>query len=179
MFPWGKRVMRYIFCTTISLFLYLALTAGSGTIFYLWSPDELVVGFFISLFVGFMSSKIIPRSVVREIANPIKWIFASIYMIGPFFLSLLIANREGLYRIITGRIKPAIVKVETGLKSETGIYFLSNSITLSPGTLTMAVDEDTHALYIHCLNWEKEEGEIATPNDVSTFSYFWMKNIFG
>lgn len=171
--------MRYIFCTTISLGLYLALTAGSGTILFLWSSEEIIVGIIVSLFVGFLSSKIIPHSVVKEISNPVKWLFASIYMIGPFFISLLVANIEVLYRIITGRIKPAIVKVETGLKSETGTYFLSNSITLSPGTLTIAVDEETHDLYIHCLQWDKEEGEAAAPGDVSIFSYWWMKKIFG
>ncbi len=171
--------MRFIFCASISLVIYLALTAGSGDVLFLWSIEELVIGPFISMFVGFVSAKIVPKSVEKEIGNPIKWFFASIYMIGPFFLSLLIANFEVLYRIITGRINPAIVKVETGLKTETGTYFLANSITLSPGTLTLAVDEDTHDLYIHCLQWDKGEDEAATPNDVSTFSYFWMKNIFG
>ena len=171
--------MRFIFCTAIAFGLYLARTAGSGDILSLWSSEELLVGVLASLFVGFITYKIVPKSVEKEIANPVKWLFASIYMIGPFFLSLLIANIEVLYRIITGRINPAIVKVETGLTSETGTYFLANSITLSPGTLTIAVDEETHDLYIHCLQWSKSEDEAATPNDVSTFSYFWMKNIFG
>ena len=171
--------MRFIFCTTTSLLLYLALTAGTGDILYYWSIEELVVGLLVSVITGIVSYRIVPISVAREIANPFKWIGALIYMVGPFFLSLLIANIEVLYRIITGRIEPAIVKVETGLKSETGTYFLANSITLSPGTLTLAVDDESHALYIHSLRWKKEEGEAATPEDVSTFSYFWMKNIFG
>ena len=100
-------------------------------------------------------------------------------MVGPFFLSLLVANIEVLYRITTGRIRPAIVRVETGLKSETGMYFFANSITLSPGTLTVDVEPENKVIYVHCLNWKKNPGEKALPRDVSDFVYFWMKLIYG
>ncbi|PKL35811.1 MAG: cation:proton antiporter [Spirochaetae bacterium HGW-Spirochaetae-1] len=171
--------MKTLFCSTTSLILYLALTAGSGEVLLFWSIEELVVGVIVSIFVGLVSSFIIPDSVVGEIANPLKWIAATFYMVGPFLLALLMANIEVLYRIMTGNIHPAIVKVESDLKSETGTYFFANSITLSPGTLTIAVDEETHAVYVHCLEWKKEKGVKAEPNDVCLFAYFWMKKIFG
>ena len=46
-------------------------------------------------------------------------------------------------------INPGIVKVKTKLKSKLGRIMLANSITLTPGTLTVDIDEDTNELYIH------------------------------
>ena len=172
--------MRFLYIFGITLIPYLLLTAGSGHVLLFWSAEELIVGVALSLiFGGIISSVIIPRNVLVDVINPFKWILATFYMIGPFFLSLLIANIEVMYRIISGRINPAIVRVETGLNSVTGVYFLANSITLSPGTLTIDMDVDNHDLYIHCLNWKKEEGQPAEPRDVALFSYFWMKLIYG
>ena len=44
------------------------------------------------------------------------------------------------------------VKVKTTLKSDTGLTFLTSSITLTPGTTTVDVDTGEGVLYIHCLN---------------------------
>jgi multicomponent Na+:H+ antiporter subunit E len=57
-------------------------------------------------------------------------------------------------------IKPGIVLIRTGLKSDTGKLVLANSITLTPGTLTMEV-EGEHLL-IHWINVKSEDPEEAT-----------------
>ncbi len=145
----------------------------------LWSLEELVAGMAVSIFLGIVCHKIIPRPVNMQVLNPFRWILVIFYIAGPFFFMLLVANVEVIYRVLSGKINPAIVKVETGLKSETGAYILSNSITLSPGTLTIEMEPDTHVLYIHCLNWKKEKGEKAEPGDVSGILHFFIKKIFG
>ncbi len=171
--------MGILFYALISLISYLVLTAGSGDVFMLWSIEELVAGVVISMFLGFVCHNIIPRPVNVQAFNPLRWILVLLYVVGPFFMMLIVANVEVIYRVLSGKINPAIVKVETGLKSETGAYILSNSITLSPGTLTIELEPDTHVLYIHCLNWKKEKGEKAEPGDVSGILHFFIKKIFG
>ncbi|HPQ53855.1 MAG TPA: Na+/H+ antiporter subunit E [Spirochaetota bacterium] len=171
--------MRFLFYAAVSLVTYCALTAGSGEVFYYWSIEELVVGVVLSVLIAGISYRIIPGSVSTEVLNPLKWLLGAFYMTGPFLFSLIIANIEVLYRIISGRIHPAIVRVETDLKSDLGTYFLANSITLAPGTLTIEMDPETHTLYIHCLNWKKKKGEKALPKDVASFLYFWIKLIYG
>jgi len=47
-------------------------------------------------------------------------------------------------------IRPGIIKVRTSLKSDMAKTFLANSITLTPGTLT--IDQDGQDLYIHWIN---------------------------
>ena len=50
-------------------------------------------------------------------------------------------------------INPGIVKVRTGLKSRMGRLLLANSITLTPGTLTVELEDEW--LYVH---WEYGNG---------------------
>ncbi len=76
-------------------------------------------------------------------------------------------------------INPGIVKIKTDLSSDTGITVLANSITLTPGTLTLDVRRklgETY-LYVHwidveTLNREKAGEEIK--GDIEE----WLKKIF-
>ena len=68
----------------------------------------------------------------------------------PFFgYQLAKSNLIMAYRILSPQllIKPAIVKAKTNLTSHTGRAFLANSITLTPGTMTVEMTDNT--LYIH------------------------------
>ena len=66
-------------------------------------------------------------------------------------------------------INPGIVKVKTRLKSDTALTFLANSITLTPGTLTVDIDRDNGVLYIHWLNVKAKDVETATKIIVERF----------
>lgn len=171
--------MSVVFYFFSCLITYLVLTAGSGDVLVFWSMAEILVGLAVSLVFALVTHRLIPSDVLGDLANPVKTIALCVYAIGPFFLSLLYGNLEVLYRIITGRIRPAIVRVETGLTSETGLFLYANSITLSPGTLTVGIDPEDRVLYIHCLNWDKEAGQSARPSDVSVFVFNWIKRIYG
>lgn len=64
------------------------------------------------------------------------------------------------YRIITGRINPAVVEIPHSHMHEWGITVLSNSITMMPGTLTLEAEPDR--LYIHWINAEKDRNRAVT-----------------
>jgi multicomponent Na+:H+ antiporter subunit E len=66
------------------------------------------------------------------------------------------ANVDVAYRVITGKINPGIVRISPDLKTDLGITMLANSITLTPGTLSVDIDEDKNDLYIHWINVKKE-----------------------
>ncbi|HHH78266.1 MAG TPA: cation:proton antiporter, partial [Thermoplasmatales archaeon] len=65
------------------------------------------------------------------------------------------ANFDVAYRVITGKINPGIVKMSPGLKSDTALTFLANSITLTPGTLSVDTDDEKN-LYVHWINIDEE-----------------------
>jgi len=142
----------------LALFLYLLLTAGSGTV-WLWSPSEILAGVALSLLTAAVARSILCRSSKNfRMANPLRLILIPVYILGPFLVETTKANVDVAYRVITGRIHPGIIRVQSGLKTDLGIFMLANSITLTPGTITVDIDEKSHDLYIHNINvpqgWE-------------------------
>jgi len=162
----GIPMKAFIVTTIMCLILYLLLTTGSGTeVLGLWSVIELAFGLLLSLIVGFIARTIFIKDSYRML-NPVRWVLFLGYLIGPFFLALAKANLDVAYRVITGKINPGIVKISPGLKTDLGITLLANSITLTPGTLSVDVDEDTNDLYVHWINVDSKALE-TTPVDCS------------
>ena len=133
-----------------SFLLYLFLTIGSGKIVS-WSLEEIIAGILFAIFVAFLAKKLF--SIVRvkvsfKFLNPVRWLLFFIYVIGPFFFSMTKANLDVAYRVITGKIRPGIVKIPSRLKTDLGITLLANSITLTPGTLSVDIDKENN-IYVH------------------------------
>lgn len=97
----------------------------------------------------------------RKFANPLRYLIF-VYYIPIFFYHCIKANLDVMYRVIHPEmpIKPGIVKVRTSLRTDMGKTFLANSITLTPGT--MSVDIDGEYLYIHWIWVDTTEVEEAT-----------------
>ena len=68
------------------------------------------------------------------------------------------ANLAVCYLILTRREvpEPVLVKVHTNLKTETARVILANSITLTPGTITVSLAGQE--LLVHCLDQSLAEG---------------------
>ncbi|WP_027963507.1 Na+/H+ antiporter subunit E [Halalkalibacillus halophilus] len=60
-------------------------------------------------------------------------------------------------------MEPGIFKLPTELKSDWELSLLSNLISLTPGTLTVAVGDDNRTLYIHAMDLPDVEAQI---NDI-------------
>lgn len=141
--------------TTVFVFLvYLVLTTASGDLF-LWSREELIIGAVFSIILGAITRNMFFKRNLRML-NPKRWFLFFVYVVGPFFWGMAKANIDVAYRVITGRINPGIVKISPKLKTDLGITMLANSITLTPGTLSVDIDEKTNDLYVHWINVKKE-----------------------
>src|SRR4051794_3257684 len=55
-------------------------------------------------------------------------------------------------------IKPGILAIPLELRTDWGIALLANSITLTPGTLSLDVSGDKKTLFVHCLAVENPDG---------------------
>ena len=67
-------------------------------------------------------------------------------------------------------IEPGIIKVRTGLESRMGRLMLANSITLTPGTLTVEVEGEW--LYVHCVTLGETDIESATREIAAGFERY-------
>ncbi|UCF06838.1 MAG: Na+/H+ antiporter subunit E [bacterium] len=151
-----KRFLYFL----ILLVIWLLLT---------WSLhwQDLVVGVVIALIAQLLLGDIFPVGVVR-VFNPVRffWLFTYTWV---FFFYVIKANFDVAYRVLNlyMPIKPGIVKVRTKLQTDMARTFLANSITLTPGTLS--VDMVGDHLYIHWINIVSEDPEKETEIIVRRF----------
>jgi len=148
-------MIAFLVTTIFCFIIYLLLTTGSGTDIWIWSYEEFLFGIILSAITGLIARTILIKKSLRML-NPVRWIMFAAYAAGPFFTGMTKANFDVAYRVITGKINPGIVKISPDLKTDLGITMLANSITLTPGTLTVDIDEDKNDLYIHWINVKKE-----------------------
>ncbi len=149
-------MIAFIITTILCFIIYLLFTTGSGTeVLGLWSWIEVAFGALLSAVVGFAARKVFVKDSFRML-NPVRWFIFLAYLIGPFFIALTKANLDVAYRVITNKIKPGIVKISPELKTDLGITMLANSITLTPGTLSVDIDEETNDLFIHWINVDEK-----------------------
>jgi len=129
--------------------------------------DVLVVGLIAAFVITFLfRNGLVLISEFR--ATPRAMLAALGYVF--FFAKELVKSNLSLARIVlapTLPLNPGIVKVRTRLKSRMGRLLLANSITLTPGTLT--VDLDGEWLYIHWVTVESADIDAATAAIVAGF----------
>ncbi len=112
--------------------------------------------------------------------KPLKWFEPQRYFwlicYFPFFAwECIKANLDVTYRVLHPKmpIEPGIVKVKTKLKSGIGRTILANSITMTPGTLSVDIKDEY--LYIHWIKVEAQDVETATQIIVRKFEGLLIK----
>ncbi len=122
-----------------------------------WSVhwQDVLVGVIIALIADLLLGDIYPVNAVK-ILNPVRFFWFITYAV-TFLAYVVKANFDVAYRVlnINMPIRPGIVKVRTRLKTDMGRTFLANSITLTPGTLSVDCVDDH--LYVHWINIVSED----------------------
>ena len=173
-------MLTFVSSTVTAAVVYLWLTAGSGAVAGYWSASELMTGAVLSLLTGLLTALHVGRRSTGQILNVLRWLTGLVYAMLPFLFELSKANLDVAYRVITGRIRPGIIRVKSGMQSDMGVLLLANSITLTPGTLTVAVDEETNDLFIHKINLApgEEAKDVFEARDVFTLNCpAWIRRI--
>ena len=145
-----------------------------------WLPDwqHLLVGVFVAWFVAFMVGDLFVNR-PGILFHPQRYVYFVFGYLPLFIWEVLKANIDVAYRVLHPLlpIKPGIVKVKSALKSDTALTFLANSITLTPGTMSVDIDRDNGVLYIHWINVQEKDVAKATQVIVERFEII-LKNIF-
>ena len=149
---------HYILVAGVSMLLWLLLTGSLDT-------QELIAGAVVSIlvtaifgarftiFAGFRFSWLAPLYILIYLAS--------------FTVALVRANFDLAARVLSPSlpIRPAMVEVRTSLKSPLGKMLLANTITLTPGTLTVDVIGDRLLVHwVYCpegMSTEEATAQIA------------------
>ena len=164
--------MKQVLCILFTFGLWLLLVAPWPVTDH-W-PDVLL-GVLVSLLVATLLSHIYPDNPHKAL-DPRRVFWFLVYV--PYFLFHCVrANLDVAYRVLHPDvpIRPGIVHVRTDLASDMAKTFLANSITLTPGTLT--VDIQGQDLYIHWICVEGRGTEAHTAAIVTRFERL-LRRIF-
>ncbi len=142
----------YVVTFVICLLLWLFLTAS-------FAADELISGVIISLVVSIISAP--KMKILNGLRLHLGFFLGLLSYLWYFFMALIKANFDLAKRVVSKDMKlhPDVVEIKTTMQSDLGKLFLANSITLTPGTLTVDVVGDS--LLVHWIDVPKN-------NDINT-----------
>lgn len=135
-----------------------------------------IAGLLASFLVAILFHEILPKE-HHVFISPVRVFWFLVY-VPVFFYYVVRANFDVVYRALHPAmpIKPGIVKIKTNLKTDSAITALANSITLTPGTLTVDLTDDGY-LYVHWINVKTDDVEQATQLISQRFEWF-LRKIF-
>lgn len=143
-------VKKFIYTFVIVLLIWYGFTTS-------FAPAELITGVIFSLIIAYISVKNFNccdpiLMMPSHILHFIKYFFV-------FIGALIKANFDVARRVISPDlpINPGIVMFKTKLTNEFAKMVLANSITLTPGTLTIDIIKDK--FYIHWIDVTSEDPE--------------------
>jgi multicomponent Na+:H+ antiporter subunit E len=101
------------------------------------------------------------------------------YYVPLFLWECFKANIDVALRVLNPRlpINPGIVKIKTSLRSDIGLTFLANSITLTPGTFCVDILPEEGIMYIHWIDVKTTDTEKAAQLIAGKFESV-LKRIF-
>lgn len=133
----------------MTLFIFWLLLSGQFDAFHIGA------GIIFSFLVTIFSRKLILDNPPDRGGIPLEIIrFAryTVWLVYQIFISGIDVTKRALKKNMP--INPGIIKCKLSLKSDVALTILANSITLTPGTMTMDIDGSD--IFIHCLAIEDE-----------------------
>ncbi len=134
---------RLFFWTVLLFVMWMILTAN----FQLFN---ILVGIAVSFSIALLYIKLFTHKAF-EFISPF-WFMVYLFVL---LKNLIISNIQISKRVLSRDMKlsPAIVAVKTDLESDWKKLLLANSVTLTPGTLTLDIKGDT--LFIHVIEYHE------------------------
>jgi multicomponent Na+:H+ antiporter subunit E len=160
--------MRYVTVFILSMIFWLMLT-------FEFKVPNLIVGAVASIITSALFTRFFIHNIYKLI-QPKRYFWFFIYL-GIFIWECIKANLDVAYRVLHPAmpIRPGIVKVKTTLKSDLAKMLLANSITMTPGTISVDIIGDY--LYIHWIYVRSEDPEVYTPIITGAFEKYIKKII--
>jgi len=148
--------MRRMLTTFVLVFItWLMLTYNLHT-------GSIILGIVISLAITVICRHLLSKDTPRIILHPKRWVAFIVYICFMVYVEI-VSHIDVMKRIITGKVRPAIVEIPVEFKTTLGKTLLGNSITLTPGTLTVNATEDDR-FFIHTIGYKKNHNIGGTIN---------------
>ena len=158
-----KSSFPAVLSTAILFYLFWLLVTGQIIAIFRgdFSVQVLVAGVIVSLLVAVFSARFFIHEKAFYLWNPMRLINLLLYCLIIFPIELFKANLDVAMRALNPNlpVNPGIVKIPVDVKSEYAQSMVANSITLTPGTITMDITEEEGQTnyYIHWIDVATED----------------------
>lgn len=125
--------------------------------------NTLIVGLIVGLFVAYATRDVYSDTI--QIGPLLRSVPAGIQYLLLFTKELITANIDVAYRVLAPSlpIEPDVVAIPLRVETDLAITTIANSITLTPGTLTMDYNEETNTLFVHAITGQDNYESIVAP----------------
>ena len=133
-------------------FIITFISLMAGWFLFTWSidPGSLAAGAGASLVVAWLTFRIFVEEQEADrrahLFQPHVLIVFAVVLV----YAMYVASFQVLWHIIRGRINPGVVHFRTRLKTDIARVAITSAITLTPGTITLDLDDDH--LIVHWLD---------------------------
>jgi multicomponent Na+:H+ antiporter subunit E len=113
---------------------------------------RLLSGVAVGLPVAFVFRRMYRERVdVPAVARSLPYVVGYLWS---FLREVVVANVDVAYRVLAPGmpIEPEVMYVPLRVETDVGVTTIANSITLTPGTLTLDHDPEENALYVHVID---------------------------
>ncbi|MEF8812595.1 MAG: Na+/H+ antiporter subunit E [Halovenus sp.] len=125
---------------------------------------SLVTTSLVGMAVGFPVAYVFRRLYEEEIRveQPVTALPYVVLYLLVFFKQVLVANVDVAYRVLVPglAIEPQVILVPLRVETPFGVTTIANSITITPGTVTLDHDPDENALYVHMIDGRDPEAVV-------------------
>jgi len=125
--------MRFLPVTLLAFIVYIIIT-GSMTLY------DITTGIITAIAAGLLFGKYLVKNPQKAL-NPARWAAMVAYFIKYITIIEPKAHLDVIKRIISGDTNPGIIRVPITVKDEYAKFLVANSITNTPGTVTVYMDD--------------------------------------
>jgi multicomponent Na+:H+ antiporter subunit E len=160
--------MKILATALISFLVWVVVT-------WAFDPASLVTGAGVAFGVAW-SFRRVEMTEAAVFLHPVRLFWGLTYI--PVLLAYIVrSNFDVAYRVLHPAlpIRPGITKARTKLTSVPGRVLLANSVTLTPGTMSVDLVDDV--LYVHRIYVPEEDPDGETERGLAPFEWF-IRRIF-
>lgn len=121
---------------------------------------SLLVGMAVGLPVAYVFRRLYEEEI--DISRSLLVVPYAVAYVLVFTREILVANLDVAYRVLHPRtpLEPQVILVPLRVETAVGITTIANSISITPGTVTLDHDPDENTLYVHTIDGRDPEAVV-------------------
>lgn len=122
---------------------------------------EFLIGLLVGVPIAYFSRRLYGDTI--DLGRTARASPYAVHFVAVFLWDIFKANFDVAYRVLAPwmPVEPAVIVLPLRVESDLAVTTIANSITLTPGTLTLEHDDANNALLIHAIDGRDREAVVA------------------